>query len=142
MKKTIFVAIIFVALLFCNPLPMLAQESTGGEEIKVSEKTLSMMPCLYLKKNIITEGVFLDVSHGQLDDRYHDEEDTRFDSNEYLNFRTLGDNTFQYFIKQKNAAIIPTLKTGDRIIIFGYVTSCADKRPWVEVDSIEKVPSE
>lgn len=141
MKKIIFMAIIFGALLFCKPIAMVAQESTGGEEIKVSEKTLGMMPCLYVQKNIITEGVFFDVSHGLLDDRYHDK-NTRFDSNEYINFRTLGDNTFQYFIKQTKAGIIPTLKTGDKIIIFGYVTSCADKRPWVEVDSIEKVPSE
>ena len=49
---------------------------------------------------------------------------------------------YHYFIKQSQADIIPTLKTGDKIIISGFVTSCADIHAWIEVDSIRKVPSE
>ena len=140
MKKIIFVAIIFGVLLLSKPLALLAQESTGGGgEVTVSEKSLTIMPCMYLKKNIVTEGVFLDASSSILDDWFHDKE-TRFSSKDYLNFRT--NLIFQYFIKQEKAEIIPTLKTGDKIIISGYVTSCTDKRPWVEVDSVVKIPSE
>ena len=63
MKKIIFVAIIFGVLLLSKPLALLAQESTGGGgEIKVSEESLNLMPCIYLKKNIVTEGVFIDAS--------------------------------------------------------------------------------
>ena len=141
MKKIIFLAIIFGALLLSSPLFLLAQETTGGEGVQVSEKTLTMLPCLYLKKHIVTEGVFLDVSSTLLNDWFHDK-NTRFDPKEYLNFRTMGNEMFHYFIKQEKAAIIPTLKTGDKITISGYVRSCADKTPWVEVDSVEKIPSE
>lgn len=140
MKKIIFVAIIFAVLLLSKPLAILAQESTGGGgETKVSEKSLTIMPCNYLKKNIVTEGVFIDASSSILDDWFHDQE-TRFSSKDYLNFRT--NLIFQYFIKQEKAEIIPTLKAGDKIIISGCVTSCEDKRPWIEVDSVVKVPSE
>ena len=44
-------------------------------------------------------------------------------------------------MKQEKAEIIPTLKAGDKIIISGFVTSCEDKRPWIEVESVAKVPS-
>jgi hypothetical protein len=96
------------------------------------------MPCPYVKKNIVTEGVFLDASTVILDDWFHDE-DTRFSSKDYINFRT--NVIFQYFIKQEKAEFISRLKTGDKIIISGCVKSCDDKRPWVEVDSVVKVPS-
>jgi CRISPR/Cas system-associated protein Csx1 len=133
------VAIIFGVLLLFKPLALLAQESKGGGgEIKVSEESLNLMPCLYLKKKIVTEGVFLDASPAILDDRYHDK-NTKFSSKAYLNFRT--NYIFQYFMDEEKAEIIPTLKAGNRIIISGHVTSCEDKRPWVEVDSVVKAPS-
>jgi hypothetical protein len=94
---------------------------------------------MYLKKNIVTEGVFIDASSAILDDWFHDKV-TRFSSKDYLNFRT--NLIFQYFMKQEKAEILPKLKTGDKIIISGWVTSCEDKRPWIEVDSVVKVPSE
>ena len=64
MKKIIFVAVIFGVLSLSKPLALLAQESTtgGGGETKVSEESLTIMPCNYLKKNIVTEGVFIDAS--------------------------------------------------------------------------------
>ncbi|HPD60209.1 MAG TPA: hypothetical protein PKV48_00400 [Thermodesulfobacteriota bacterium] len=140
MKKIILAAIILGILLLSKPLALLAQEpADGGGEVKVNEKSLTLMPCIYLKKNIVTEGVYLDASSGILDDWFHDK-DTRFSSRDYLNFRT--NLIFQYFIKQEKAEIIPALKAGDKIIISGFVTSCADKRPWIEVDSVVKVPSE
>jgi hypothetical protein len=140
MKKIIFVAVIFGVLSLSKPLALLAQESTGGGgETKVSEKSLTIMPCIYLKKNIVTEGVFIDASSAILDDWFHDK-DTRFSSKDYLNFRT--NEIFQYFIKQEKAEIIPTLKAGDKIIISGFVKSCEDKRPWIEVESVAKIPSE
>ena len=138
MKKECIVAVILGVFLFSQPLALLAQESGG---ITVSEKHLAMMPCKYEKQNIVTEAVFMDVSNTLLDDIYHDA-DTRFSSREYLNFRTMGNGMYHYFIKQNNADILPTLKTGDRIIISGFVTSCADRHAWVEVDSIRKVSSE
>ena len=139
MKKIIFVAIIFGVLVLSKPVALLAQESTGdGGEAKVSEETLTLMPCPYVKKNIVTEGVFLDASTVILDDWFHDE-DTRFSLKDYINFRT--NVIFQYFIKQEKAEFISRLKTGDKIIISGCVKSCDDKRPWVEVDSVVKVPS-
>ena len=139
MKKIIFVAIIFGVLVLSKPVALLAQESTGdGGEAKVSEESLILMPCPYVKKNIVTEGVFLDASTVILDDWFHDE-DTRFSSKDYINFRT--NVIFQYFIKQEKAEFISKLKTGDKIIISGCVKSCDDKRPWVEVDSVVKVPS-
>ena len=101
MKKIIFVAVIFGVLSLSRPLSLLAQESTGGGgETKVSEKSLNIMPCNYLEKNIVTEGVFLDASTAILDDWYHDK-DTRFSSRDYLNFRT--NEIFQYFMKQEKA---------------------------------------
>ena len=140
MKKTIFVAVIFGVLLLSKPIALLAQESTGGGgETKVSEKSLIIMPCNYLKKNIVTEGVFIDASSAILDDWFHDQE-TRFSSKDYLNFRT--NLIFQYFMKQEKAEIISTLKAGDKIVISGFVKSCSDKRPWIEVESVVKVPSE
>jgi hypothetical protein len=140
MKKIIFVAVVFGVLSLSKPLALLAQESTGGGgETKVSEKSLNIMPCIYLEKNIVTEGIFLDASTSILDDWFHGK-DTRFTSKDYLNFRT--NVIFQYFMKQEKAEIIPKLKTGDKIIISGWVTSCEDKRPWIEVDSVVKVPSE
>jgi len=139
MKKIIFVAIIFGVLVLSKPVALLAQESTGdGGETKVSETSLTLMPCFYLQKNIVTEGVYLDASTVILDDWFHDT-DTRFSSKDYINFRT--NLIFQYFIKQEKAELISTLKTGDKIIISGCVRSCEDKRPWVEVDSVVKVPS-
>jgi hypothetical protein len=110
----------------------------GGGGATVSEKNLVMMPCRYLGQAITTEGAFMDVSTTVLDDIYHDV-DTRFDSKVYLNFRTIENNMSHYFIKQESADIIATLKTGDRILISGKVKSCADKHPWVEVDSVAKV---
>jgi hypothetical protein len=140
MKKIIFMAIIFGVLMLSKPLALLAQESTGGGgEAKVSEKSLNMMPCNYLQQNIVTEGVLLDASTSILDDWFHDKK-TRFSSKDYVNFRT--NDIFQYFIKQEKAEIISTLKSGDKIIISGCVTSCEDKRPWIEVDSVVKAPSE
>ncbi|MCX8012147.1 MAG: hypothetical protein N3A64_03210, partial [Desulfobacterota bacterium] len=144
MKKQVILGafLIWEILFFSLSGYLYAPESIEGEEIKVDEKTLSMMPCLYLNKRIMTMGVFLDVSNSLLDDWHHDK-CTRFSSQEYINFRTIGDNTFQYFMKQKDAVkIIPQLKTGDKIIICGYVKSCADKRPWVEVSSVSKAPAE
>ena len=141
MKKVIFVAIIFGVLSLSKPLSLLAQEATKGDGggTKVSEQSLNLMPCNYLQKDIVTEGVFIDASTAILDDWYHDK-DTRFSSRDYLNFRT--NEIFQYFMRQDKAEIIPTLKAGDKIIISGWVTSCSDKRPWIEVDSVVKVPSE
>ncbi len=77
------------------------------------------MPCNYLKKNIVTEGVYLDTSTSILDDWYHGR-DTRFSSKDYVNFRT--NVIFQYFMKQDKAEIICSLKTGDKIIISGWVS--------------------
>lgn len=133
-------AIIFVIFLFSEPILLSAQEASGVDQITVNEKTLAMMPCLYVKKNIVTEAVFMDVSSTLLDDRFHDV-NTRFDSQEYLNFRTIGNGMSYYFIKQKKADIIPTLKAGDKIVISGKVKSCADKHPWIEVNSLVKAPS-
>jgi hypothetical protein len=141
MKKIKIMATIFGILLFLAPPLLPTQESYGGEETKVSEKNLSMMPCKYLKKTVITEAVFMDVSVTLLDDVYHDV-DTRFDSREYINFRTIGNGMYHYFIKQSKADIIPTLKAGDRIIISGKVKSCEDRHAWMEVDSVVKVVSE
>ena len=141
MKKEFVVAVIFGVFLFSEPLVLLAQESSGSGGITVTENHLAMMPCQYEKQEIVTEAVFMDVSTTLLDDIYHDVY-TRFNSREYLNFRTMGNGMYHYFIKQSQADIIPTLKTGDKIIISGFVTSCADRHAWVEVDSIRKVPSE
>jgi len=138
MKKTLILAVIFGGLLFSEPLVLLAQDSSG---ITVTEKHLAMMPCQYEKQEIVTEAIFMDVSTTLLDDIYHNA-DTRFNSREYLNFRTMGNGMYHYFIKQSNADILPTLKTGDKIIISGFVTSCADRHAWVDVDSIRKVASE
>jgi len=137
--KIILVTLFFVIIGQTEPVFLLAQDLAGGEAITVNEKSLSMMPCRYLNKKIITEAVFMDVSNTLLDDVYHDV-DTRFDSREYLNFRTIGNGMYHYFIKQSKADIIPTLKPGDRIIISGKVTSCADRHAWIEVDSVTKVP--
>jgi hypothetical protein len=141
MKKTkiIMVMLFFVTLWQTEPVFLLAQDFSEGEAITVNERNLSMMPCRYLNKKITTEAVFMDVSTTLLDDIYHDV-DTRFDSREYLNFRTIGNGMYHYFIKQSKADIIPTLKPGDRIIISGKVTSCADRHAWIEVDSVTKVP--
>jgi len=141
MKKIIFVAIIFGAFLLSKPLAILAQESTDsrGEAISVSEKCLNMQPCNYVKKNIVTEGVYLDTSTSILDDWYHGC-DTRFSSKDFVNFRT--NEIFQYFIGQDDTAIICSLKTGDKIIISGQVESCEDKRPWILVNSVVKAPTE
>ena len=138
MKKIIFVAIIFGVLLLSKPLALLAQDCTceGG---KVSEKCLKMSPCCYLGKPIVTEGIFLDTSTTILDDLYHSK-CTRFSNKCYVNFRT--NEIFQYFMKEPEAATICSIKTGDKIIISGFVRSCEDKRPWIEVDSVVKVPSE
>ena len=141
MKKSCIIVIIFGIVLFLRPVFLSAQELSGGEGIKVDEKNLSIMPCRYLKKRIVTEAVFMDVSTTLLDDIFHNV-DTRFNSREYLNFRTIGNGMYHYFIKQSKADILPTLKEGDRIIISGIVTSCADKHAWIEVDSVRKISSD
>jgi hypothetical protein len=138
MKKERIIAVILGVFLFSQPLALLAQDSGT---ITVSEKHLAMMPCKYEKQNIVTEAVFMDVSNTLLDDIYHDA-DTRFSSREYLNFRTMGNGMYHYFIKQSDADIIPTLKTGDKVVISGFVTSCVDRHAWVEVDSLRKVSGE
>src|SRR4030042_2880769 len=139
MKKIIFVAIIFGVFLLSKPLALLAQESTGEDEGPVSEKCLNISPCNYVKKNIVTEGIYLETSTSVLDD-WFDGCDTRFSSKDYVNFRT--NEIFHYFMRQDNAAIICSLKAGDKIIISGWVESCEDKRPWIGVNSVVKVPSE
>jgi hypothetical protein len=140
MKKTIFVAIIFGIFLLSKPLFLSAQEAAGeGETVKITEERLNMAPCNYLKKHIVAEGVFLDASTSILDDWFHNRK-TRFSSKDYVNFRT--NLIFQYFMQQDKAGIISQLETGDKIIISGWVTSCDDKRPWIEVDSVVKIPRE
>jgi hypothetical protein len=139
MKKIIFVAIIFGVLLLSKPLALLAQESTGGEEGPVSEKCLNTKPCCYLGKYIVTEGIYLDTSTSILDD-WHHSKCTRFSSKDYVNFRT--NEIFQYFLEQCKAEMICPIKTGDKVTISGWVMSCEDKRPWIEVDSVVKVSSE
>jgi len=138
MKKAFVVGVIFGVFLFSEPLVLLAEEFSG---ITVTEKQLAMMPCKYERQEIVTEAIFMDVSTTLLDDIYHNS-DTRFNSREYLNFRTMGSGMHHYFIKQANADILPTLKTGDRIIISGFVTSCLDRHAWVDVDSVRKITSE
>jgi hypothetical protein len=139
MKKIIFVAIIFGVLLLSKPLALLAQESTGEEKGPVSEKCLNTRPCIYLNKDIVTEGIYLDTSTSILDDWFHDK-CTRFSSRDYVNFRT--NDIFQYFMRNDKAAMLCPLKAGDKIIISGWVISCEDKRPWIEVDSVVKAPRE
>lgn len=142
MKKCwVFLIILFGILGFSHALILLAQEPSGEGVVKVSEKHLAMMPCKFVGKKILTEAKFMDVSTTLLDDIYHDL-DTRFDSKEYVNFRTIGNGMHHYFIKQSKADIIPTLKVGDRIVISGEVTSCADKNAWIEVDSVAKASTE
>ena len=133
MKKIIFVAIILGVLLLSKPLALLSQEAM------VTEKCLVQGPCCYLGKYIITEGIFLDTSTSLLDDWHHNK-CTRFNSRDYINFRT--NDIFQYFMEQCKADIICSLTSGDKIIIYGWVMSCEDKRPWIEVDSVVKAPRE
>lgn len=139
MKKATLVLTVCVMLLLSCVACLIAQEAGGGAT--VSEKSLVMMPCRYLGQSITTEGAFMDVSTTLLDDIYHDA-DTSFDSKTYLNFRTIENSMSHYFIKQENADLLTTLKTGDRILISGKVKSCADKHPWVEVDSVSKVSTD
>jgi len=116
-------------------LPVSSFSAEEEEAIMVSEKNLSMMPCKYLHKRIVTEGAFLDVSTSLLDTRFYDK-GTEFDARSYINFRTVDEQMFTYFIHQSKADILSALKTGDRIVITGTITSCADKRPWIKVDSV------
>lgn len=136
MKKATMFVTVCVMLLLSSAACLVAQEAGGAT---VSEKNLVMMPCRYVGQSITTEGAFMDLSSTLLDDIYHDA-DTRFDSKTYLNFRTVENGMSHYFIKQESADILGTLRTGDRILISGKVKSCADKHPWVEVDSVTKVP--
>jgi hypothetical protein len=45
-------------------------------------------------------------------------------------------------MEQDKAEILCPLKSGDKIIISGWVESCEDKRPWIVVNSVVKAPSE
>ena len=138
--KKIILGTILGTFLLVTPLFIFAQEPSGAEEVEVTEKALTMMPCLYLNKNvIITEVVYMDVSPTLLDDPYHDKF-TNFKTREYLNFRTIGNEMHHYFMKHKKAEIITTLKEGDKISVRGYVRSCADLQPWDKVDSVVKLP--
>jgi hypothetical protein len=137
-----FLLMCFVASLGLSAnISVFAQNGSEGAGATISEKNLAMMPCKYVKKSIVTEAQFMDVSTTLLDDSYHDA-DTRFSSKEYVNFRTLGNGMHHYFIKQTNADIISTLKVGEMIRISGKVTSCADQHAWVDVDSVVRISGE
>ena len=123
------------------PLSLWAQEEAASTGARISEKNLAMMPCKYVGKSIATEALFMDVSTTLLDDVHHDAK-TRFDSKKYINFRTIGHGMYHYFMRQTKADIIATLKEGDKIVISGKVTSCADKHAWIDVDSVVKAPTE
>lgn len=135
MKNATVIVSVCMVFILSSVACLVAQEAGGGAT--VSEKNLVMMPCRYLGQSITTEAAFMDVSTTLLDDIFHDA-DTRFDSKTYLNFRTVENGMSHYFIKQENADILSTLRTGDRIVISGTVKSCADKHPWIEVDSVAK----
>ena len=107
----------------------------------IDEKNLVIMPCKYVNKRIVTEALFLDTSSNLLDDMFNNMK-TRFDSRYYLNFRTIDNAVMRYFIHLKKADIIPTLNEGDKIIITGVVSSCADGMAWIDVDSVIRAPSE
>ena len=139
--KLFLLMFVIGTLCFSGHMILLAQEGYEGTGATVSEKNLAMMPCKYVKKSVVTEAEFMDVSTTLLDDIYHDA-DTRFSSEEYINFRTVGNGMHHYFMKQSQADIIPTLKVGDKIRISGKVTSCADQHAWIDVDSVVKVSGE
>ena len=136
LKSTLLItSICFVANVFLS-LSAAAEE----EAVMVTEKNLAMMPCKYVEKRIVTEANFMDVSTALLDDYHHDKH-TQFDSRSYVNFRTIEEQLLRYFIHSSKADILPSLAEGDRIVITGVVTSCADQRPWVEVDSVIRAPN-
>ena len=136
-KAIVFAAVLCLAFTILLPFSISADE----EALMIDEKNLIIMPCKYVNKRIVTEALFLDTSTNLLDDMFNDMK-TRFDSRYYLNFRTVDNAVMRYFIHLKNADIIPTLNQGDKIIITGEVTSCADNMAWVEVDSVIRAPSD
>ncbi len=136
-KMITFLVAIFFAAQIVLPLPAATEEET----IMIDEKNLVVMPCKYVSKRIVTEAVFLDTSDNLLDDMFNSTQ-TRFSSKEYINFRTIEHQIMRYFIHFKDADIIPTLNEGDKIIITGVVTSCADEMAWIKVDSVIRAPVE
>ena len=137
LKAIVFTIALSMALSAVLPLSVSAEE----EALMIDEKNLVVMPCKYVGKRIVTEALFLDTSDNLLDDMFNDMK-TRFDSRYYLNFRTIDNAVMRYFIHLRSADIIPTLEEGDKIIITGVVTSCADRKAWVEADSVIRAPSE
>ena len=135
-KIMVLVAAIWIALIMLFHVPAKAQD----EAVMIHEKNLSIMPCKYINKRIVTEARFMDTSTNLLDDMFNDMR-TRFDQRTYLNFRTIDQPIMRYFMPIKKADIIPTLNQGDRIVITGVVTSCADDRAWVDVDSVIRAPN-
>ena len=136
-KAIVFIAAVCLAFTIFLPISVTA----GEAPLMIDEKNLVIMPCKYVNKRIVTEALFLDTSDNLLDDMFNDMK-TRFDSRYYLNFRTIDNAVMRYFMHLKNADIIPTLNQGDKIIITGVVTSCADGMAWVEVDSVIRAPGD
>jgi hypothetical protein len=132
---------VFMAAM-CVAVTMLLPVSTEAEEeaVMIDEKNLSIMPCKYVSKRIVTEARYMDTSTNLMDDMFNDMK-TRFDARTYLNFRTIDQPIMRYFMPLKKADIIPTLKQGDPIVITGVVTSCADDRAWIDVDSVIRAPT-
>jgi hypothetical protein len=136
-KTLAFVTAVFLAFTVYFSFAEAAQEET----LMIDEKNLVIMPCKYVGKRIVTEALYLDTSENLLNDMFNDMK-TRFDSRYYLNFRTIDNAVMRYFIHLKKADIIPTLDEGDKIIITGVVTSCADGKAWVDVDSVIRAPKD
>lgn len=134
LKMMVLVLISCIAGLF-TPAAATSQE----EAVMVTENHLASMPCKYVNKRIVTDAKYMDISTALLDDTHYDR-GARFESKKYLNFRTVEEQILTYFIHQNKADILATLQEGDRIVITGVVTSCADKRPWIEVDSVIRAP--
>ena len=134
LKMVVLILISYIAALFMPPAA-----SSQEEAIMVTEAHLADMPCKYVDKRIVTDAKYMDISTALLNDTHYDK-GARFESKGYINFRTVEEQILTYFMRQSKADILATLHEGDRIVITGVVTSCADSRPWIEVDSVIRAP--
>ena len=114
----------WVALIMLLPVPVEAED----EPVMIDEKHLSVMPCKYVSKRIVTEARFMDTSTNLLDDMFNDMK-TRFDARTYLNFRTIDQPIMRYFMPMKKADIIPTLNHGDPAPRHRQAGSCLTSSP-------------
>ncbi|MGZ6207741.1 MAG: hypothetical protein ACXWMS_09310 [Syntrophales bacterium] len=99
-------------------------------------KKLNASPDDFVGKDIVLQCLFIQLSTMWLNSRVY------FPSTEYLGFYIWGpDQTtiLQWnFVKKKKGKILYDLKGGDRITIYGKVTSSTDGFPWIEVYEIKK----